>query len=128
MAALLATLAEPGAPDGALDLAVEVGDSVMTHRRRFAVATTRETVIDLLALDGLNPRAIRFQLDGIKDQVSLLPGATKTGHPSALSRAVLRAHTQLATEQPETMTADVLWGLFGQIAGMSELLADTYLR
>jgi uncharacterized circularly permuted ATP-grasp superfamily protein/uncharacterized alpha-E superfamily protein len=128
MAALLATLAESGAPDGALDLAVEVGDSVMTHRRRFAVATTRETVIDLLALDGLNPRAIRFQLDGIKHQVSLLPGATQTGHPSALSRAVLRAHTQLATERPETMTADVLWGLFGQIAGMSELLADTYLR
>jgi uncharacterized circularly permuted ATP-grasp superfamily protein/uncharacterized alpha-E superfamily protein len=128
MAALLATLADPAAPDGALDLAVEVGDSVMTHRRRFAVATTRETVIDLLALDGLNPRAIRFQLDGIKDQVELLPGATETGHPSALSRAVLRAHTQLATEQPETLATRDLWALYGQIAGISDLLADSYLH
>ncbi|MCX7302545.1 MAG: circularly permuted type 2 ATP-grasp protein [Rhodobacterales bacterium] len=128
MAALLATLADPKAPEGALDLAVEVGDSVMTHGRRFAVATARDTVIDLLALDGLNPRAIRFQLDGIKDQVALLPGAMDAGQPSTLSRAVLRIHTQLASEQPETMTTAALLSIQGQIAGLSDLLADSYLH
>ena len=29
------------APEGALDLAVEVGDSVMSHRRRFSLSTSR---------------------------------------------------------------------------------------
>ncbi len=128
MAALLAQLADPDAPDGSLDLAVEVGDSVMTHRRRFAVATTRDTVIDLLALDGMNPRAIRFQLDGIKEQVAWLPDATHGGQSSALSRAVLRAHTQLATEQPDTLTTDALWSVHSRIAGISDLLSDSYLR
>ena len=79
MAAVLATLADDKAPEGALDLAIEVGDSVMTHRRRFALVTARETVVELLALDEMNPRAIRFQLDGIRDQLSHLPGASGRG-------------------------------------------------
>ncbi|MCK7475077.1 MAG: alpha-E domain-containing protein [Rhodopseudomonas palustris] len=68
----------------ALDLAVEVGDSVMTHRRRFAVTTSRETVVDLLALDAMNPRSILFQLDGIHRQVGFLPGANASPMPDLL--------------------------------------------
>ncbi|MES2845112.1 MAG: circularly permuted type 2 ATP-grasp protein [Pseudomonadota bacterium] len=129
LAALLATLADGDAPDGALDLAVEVGDSVMTHRRRFALTTSRETVIDLLALDGMNPRSIRFQIDGIRDQVALLPeGALTTTPISALARAVLQAHTGLATEQPDTLTTENLWALHGRIAGLSDLVTQTWLR
>ncbi len=86
MLEFLAHLADEAAPEGALDLAVELGDSVLTHRRRFAVATTRDTVIDLLALDPLNPRAVRHQLDGLSDQISQLPRATDNGMLSALSR------------------------------------------
>ena len=63
MAGALAWLADPEAPDGALDLAVEIGDSVMSHRRRYAVTTTRETVVDLLALDTMNPRSVLYHLE-----------------------------------------------------------------
>ncbi|MCC5974432.1 MAG: circularly permuted type 2 ATP-grasp protein [Rubellimicrobium sp.] len=128
MALVLAELADDAAMEGALDLAVEVGDSVMTHRQRFAVATTRETVIDLLALDGMNPRAIRFQMDGIRDQVGLLPGATTAGQPSALMRAVMQAHTELAIETPETLGTWSLRALHGRIAALSDLLTEGYLR
>ncbi|NUB44829.1 circularly permuted type 2 ATP-grasp protein [Fertoebacter nigrum] len=128
MAGVLATLADAEAPDGALDLAVEVGDSVMSHRRRFAVSSTRETVIDLLALDGSNPRAVMFQLDGIRAQVALLPGATQAGQLSDLSRAVLRAHTALATERPETLDSAAIWELRSTVWGLSDLLTETYLR
>lgn len=128
MAALLATLADEEAPEGGLDMAVEVGDSVMTHRRRFSVATTRPTVVDLLALDPMNPRAILFQLDGIRDQVALLPDAVRDDHMSDLSRAVLRCHTGLVTQRPETLGSADLWALYGRIAGLSDLLSQTYLR
>jgi uncharacterized circularly permuted ATP-grasp superfamily protein/uncharacterized alpha-E superfamily protein len=128
MAALLATLADPAAPDGALDMVVEIGDSVMTHRRRFSLTTSRPTVIDLLALDEMNPRAILYQLGGIRTQVSYLPDAARDGHLSDLSRAVLRCHTQLATELPEDLDTPALWSLHGQIAGLSDLLTETYLR
>jgi uncharacterized circularly permuted ATP-grasp superfamily protein/uncharacterized alpha-E superfamily protein len=129
MAALLATLADPEAPEGALDMVVEVGDSVMTHRRRFSLTTSRPTVIDLLALDEMNPRAILYQLEGIRTQVAYLPGATRDGHPSSdLSRAVLRCHTALETERPEDLDTPALWSLHRQIAGLSDLVTQTYLR
>ena len=128
MAAVLAVLGESDAPEGALDLAVEVGDSVMTHRRRFVVATTRETVIDLLALDPLNPRAIRFQLQGASEQVAALPDSAKAGGTEALRRAVAMTVQRLATERAETLGAEALWALRAEIGGVSDRLSEAYLQ
>ena len=128
MAGLLAWLGDPRAPSGALDMAVEIGDSVMTHRRRYAVATTRDTVVDLLALDAMNPRAILYQLGEIKDQVALLPGAEVNGQLSRLSREVLRIHTDIATQLPEDLDAEALLTFRGRLFELSGLLSDTYLK
>ncbi len=128
MVAILRALAAEDAPDGALDLAVEVGDSVMTHRRRYAVSTNRATVVDLLALDGMNPRAVLYQLTEVRDHVAVLPGAEVNGQLSALSRAVLRAHTALAIMTPDTLDDAALAALGADIAAISELLSETYLR
>jgi uncharacterized circularly permuted ATP-grasp superfamily protein/uncharacterized alpha-E superfamily protein len=128
MAGLLAWLCEPGAPEGALDMAVEIGDSVMTHRRRYAVATTRATVIDLLALDGNNPRAILYQLGEIKDQIALLPRAEENGQLSRLSREVLRAHTEIATQLPGDLDAETLLAFRDRLFALSNLLSDTFLK
>ncbi len=102
MAGALSWLADREAPDGALDLAIEVGDSVMSHRRRYAVTTTRETVLDLLGLDTLNPRSILYHLTEVRDHTAFLPDATANGQMSALSRAVLQTHTHLAVQTPDT--------------------------
>ncbi len=55
MAGVLAVFADEAAPAGGLDIAVELGDSVISHRRRYAVATNRDTVMDLLALELAQP-------------------------------------------------------------------------
>jgi len=128
MAGTLARLADPGAADGALDLAVEIGDSVMTHRRRYAVSTNRATVIDLLALDTMNPRAILYQLTGIRDQVGYLPGAVVNGQLSPLSRAILRVHTRLAVLTPQEVETELLRSLQAEIGALSELLTESYMR
>ncbi|TPE53171.1 circularly permuted type 2 ATP-grasp protein [Amaricoccus solimangrovi] len=127
MAGLLAWLGAPDAPDGALDLAIEIGDSVMTHRRRYAAATTRETVIDLLALDGMNPRAILYQMGEVRNQVALLPGADVNGQLSRLSREVMRLHTDVATQLPEGLDTDALLDLRDRLFDLSGLLSETYL-
>ncbi len=124
----LRALARSGAPDGSLGLAVEVGDSVMTHRRRYAVETNRETVVDLLALDDMNPRAILYQLTELKAHVAVLPYAVVNGQPSALSRAVLRAHTALAVLTPQDVDDRALAALRTEIEDISELLSVNYLR
>ena len=126
MTAVLAVLADRAAPEGALDLAIEYGDSVMTHRRRFAVSTSRDTVIDLLGLDPLNPRSVRRQIDGLREEIDHLPLANDQGALSPLARAVLRLHADLATADPGSLSTRRLWSLRGRIAALSDQLTKAY--
>ncbi len=127
MAEILIAFTDPETPDGGLDLAVELGDSAMSHRRRFAVETRRQTVVDLLALDTLNPRAILYQLEALQDHIHVLPGIDEPGRMSPLSRAILQAHTGLAVQTPETLDTDVLATLRDEIAELSIRLTEAYL-
>ncbi|WP_068300285.1 circularly permuted type 2 ATP-grasp protein [Pararhodobacter sp. CCB-MM2] len=128
LTALLHGLAEPGAPEGALDLAVEVADSVITHRRRYAVETSRDTVVDLLALDADNPRSILFQLRVMREQAAALPGAEDNGRLAALSRAILPLETRLSVVDIEDITAKRLLSMRGAFGDISDLITDAYLR
>ena len=128
IAGILADLTDPEAPPGALDLCIELGDSILTHRRRFTVAASRETVIDLLALDPMNPRSLRNQIDGMAEQVEMLPGAGRAGVLSPLARAMLRLQTEAATSLPETLDSSALLELRVEMAALSDLLTETYLR
>ena len=58
---------------------LEIGDSVMTHRRQYRVYSGRLSLVDLLGLDPLNPRSIIFQLDALKPEIGLLPGSGSGG-------------------------------------------------
>lgn len=123
----LAVLADPDAPEGALDLAIEIGDSVLTHRRRFSTTASRDSVIDLLALDPLNPRALRHQIDGLREQIDMMPAANELGALSPLARKVLRLHAELATADAGQLTTEELWSLQARIAKISDLLTTAYL-
>lgn len=128
MTRMLQTFAAADAPDGALDLAIELGDSIMTHRRRYSVTTTRETVVDLLALDPMNPRAILFTANDLEEHVRHLPGANEGGHLSPLSRAVLDVQRDIAVHSADEITVDILGGWSQKLWGVSELLTRTYLK
>ncbi|MEM9429315.1 MAG: circularly permuted type 2 ATP-grasp protein [Pseudomonadota bacterium] len=127
MAGVLASFASAEAPDGSFDIAVEIGDSVMTHRRRYLIETNRSTVIDLLALDDRNPRSIRFQISVMRSLVEKLPGSDVNGELSTLARAVLRTETTLATADVAAMDDAVLQALKREIADLSDLLSAAYL-
>lgn len=128
MAQLLSWFAAPDAPEGALDLIVEVGDSVLSHRRLYAVATTRPTVIDLLACDANNPRSIHYHLAEIDSQVGFLPGAKEGKQLSTLASATLKMHADLAVKKPEQLDSNALLQIRSELGGLSDLLTSTYLR
>jgi uncharacterized circularly permuted ATP-grasp superfamily protein/uncharacterized alpha-E superfamily protein len=127
MTRLLGHMSGEDAPDGALDMLLEIGDSVMTHRRRYNVATARLTVTDLLALDALNPRSILYQLNEIKNEVEQLPNAYANGQMSPFYREAMRLHAGLAVMTPETMTDAVYNRLETELEKLSDVLAQTYL-
>ena len=128
MTSILGWLADPGAPEGALDVAVEMGDSASIHRRRYASAPTRATVMELLAFDTRSPRSIRFQLDEICEHVAALPGAEERGLMSSVMRTAHVARTSLLASTPETLSVEALDALWSELAGLSEQLSDAYLR
>lgn len=127
MTRLLGHMTRADVPDGALDMLLEIGDNVMTHRRRYNVSTAHMTVTDLLALDPLNPRSILFQLNEIRTEVEQLPNATVNGQMSPFFREAMRLHSGLAVMVPEHMTAEVYRNLELEMEKLSDILAQTYL-
>ncbi len=128
LTSMLASFTDADAVDGSLDLAVEVADSTMTHRQRYAVATNRSTIIDLLALDPLNPRSILYQLNQVSDHMSFLPGVEADSQMTPLQSAVMQTRTSLAVKLPESVDAEALQRLSAEIAHLSDLLTSSYLR
>ncbi len=128
MSHALAIFADAKAPPGALDLAIEIGDSVMSHRRRHAFEASTATVLDLLALDRRNPRSVLFQLTEIRDQIAWLPDADVNGQLSDLARAALRVQSELAVRLPESLDPPILLTLADDIGRLSELLYAAYMR
>jgi uncharacterized circularly permuted ATP-grasp superfamily protein/uncharacterized alpha-E superfamily protein len=108
-------------PDGTLDMLLEIGDSILTHRRRYAVDTRRDTVVDLLALDPLNPRSIRFQLDEIAAELAQLPAA---GPASETVHGIIAT---LAAYEPVQVDGMVFRQLTSDLATLSDAVAQTYL-
>ena len=128
LAGMLAWFADDAAPEGAFDFAVEVGDSVLTHRRLYAVASSRATVVDLLGCDADNPRSIHYQLSELREHVAVLPGAREQGQMSQLSRAIMKLHADVAVKTPESLDTDALVAIRGELGLVSDLLTKAYLR
>ncbi|BCG86163.1 hypothetical protein MesoLj113c_22730 [Mesorhizobium sp. 113-3-9] len=126
IARTLSRLTGSKAPDGALDMMLEIGDSVMTHRRQYPVQAGRRTVIDLLALDPLNPRSILFQLERLKAEIGLLPSLGGEGHMSPAAKEILQLNTAIAIKEPSDMTAKALDELAYEIGGLYNSLAKAY--
>ncbi len=124
----ISRMTSPTAPEGALDMAVEIADSAMTHRRRYTIATTRETVVDLLGLDSLNPRSVLYSANELHEHVGFLPGANIFGEMSPLARAVLKLQSSVAVQTPTTLDDAILETLREQASALSELINSTYFR
>lgn len=128
LVAMLATFTDSNAAAGCFDIAVEVADSVMTHQRRYRINTNRDTVVDLLALDADNPRAVLFQVNEMKRLVEGLPGVMPSGRPGPLLRAILPLRTRLEVADPISITPQVFAELRGELANISEIVSASYLR
>jgi uncharacterized alpha-E superfamily protein len=123
---VLAHLVRDGAQDGALDMMLEIGDSVLTHRRQYSVRAGRKTVIDLLALDPLNPRSLLFQLERLREEIDHLPRLGSGTHLSVPAREVLRIHTGLAIEDHDGIDELRLNQLVEDLQGLYLTISSTY--
>jgi len=126
IAGIAGWLTRPEAPDGALEMLLEIGDSVIAHRRRYSVSAGTQSAIDLLVLDPLNPRSVLFQVAELKKQLEELPGGVDEGQLSPAVRAALRIQTDLQIAEPEDMTQERLDELALAIGDLAGLIATEY--
>lgn len=126
IARVAAWLTDKDAPDGSLEMLLEIGDSVMSHRRRYSVSAGMQSAVDLLVLDPLNPRSVIFQLAELRTQIETLPGGIEDGQLSPAAKAALQLHTDLMVAEPEAMTPQRLETLATEIGVLASLVAAAY--
>jgi len=98
-------LTSEDAPDGSIELLLEIGDSVMSYRRRYSVIAGPISAIDILVLDPLNPRSALFQLAELRAQLETLPGGLVDGHSAGLAEVCRALETRLQATAPSAMTS-----------------------
>jgi uncharacterized circularly permuted ATP-grasp superfamily protein/uncharacterized alpha-E superfamily protein len=125
-ARVVSWLTHKDAPDGSLEMLLEIGDSVMSHRRRYSVSAGTQSVIDLLVLDPLNPRSVLFQLAELRAQIEMLPGGIDDGQLSPAAKSALQIETDLRIAEPEQMTPKQLDRLAADIGMLADLIAAAY--
>jgi len=127
MCAVLAACVRDDAPTGALDLALEIGDSVVSHRSRFQVSANTVSVVDLLGLDPMNPRSVRYHISRAKDHIAHLPRQSSGHLLTEVARQVLMAETKLATSRVLEVTPAYLVQMRREILDISDALNDHHL-
>ena len=135
-AQMLSVFTDPLSPDGSLDLAIELGDSAMTHRQRYTVTTARASVVDLLAADANNPRSVLFHLMEIRSQAQALSGTSQPGNtppvttqpasPSDFEQQVRAVLSALAVRPPAATDCAALRKTHADILGLSTALSHQY--
>ena len=83
-----------------LEAILEVGDSTITYRNRYSLLPQLAAVYDLLMLDDLNPRGLRFQFERIRQQFEHLPHEQNSALLTPAMRVFLENSTRLQLCDP----------------------------
>ncbi len=89
-----------------LESVLTVGESIITHRRRFRAYLAPETLIELMVLDPLNPRSLAAALEELKTLVESLPRPREMAGRSAEERALLQLTTDLRLSDAVELAAE----------------------
>ncbi len=117
---------EREAPASALDVLLELADSQLTYRSRYAMIAARAPVVDLVLLDGNNPRSAAFQLDRLDSILVTLPGSGTGGRLTMAERISARLDTELRTAEPGDITPEAILSIENRLYQLSNEISLRY--
>jgi uncharacterized circularly permuted ATP-grasp superfamily protein/uncharacterized alpha-E superfamily protein len=131
------TLVDPGADPVLLEALLEISDSSLTYRRRYATHLEPHALADLLLADESNPRSVAYQLLRLENRLSALPHDMTYPDRNKDLRFLLKLRTsvQLAdlvklcvvpAEQRRDAFDALLADAIDQIARLSDAVARLY--
>jgi uncharacterized alpha-E superfamily protein len=119
--------AEPGAPEGSLDLLLEFADSQISYRQRYVMVAALAPVIDLVMLDPNNPRSAMFQLDRIETHLGALPKQNSTRRLSPVQQIAASIATRLRTAEAAVVDTALVVDIEQSLLKLSDAISASYL-
>ncbi|MBN9025265.1 MAG: circularly permuted type 2 ATP-grasp protein [Rhizobiales bacterium] len=111
---------------GELDALLELADSQITYRIRYVMLAARVPVVDLVLLDGGNPRALAFQADQIRQLLAGMPAHAPAGLLAPADRLATRLAAELGTADAAALDADSLFGFEQTLMKISDEITLAY--
>jgi uncharacterized circularly permuted ATP-grasp superfamily protein/uncharacterized alpha-E superfamily protein len=124
---LVRCFAQTGAPDGKLDVLLELVDSQITYRQRYVMIAALAPVIDLVMLDPNNPRSVVFQLDRIETHLGALPRQNSTGRLSPVQQIAASIATGLRTADAANIDDALIVDIEQSLMKLSDAVSSAYL-
>ncbi len=116
-----------------MEAVLTAAESIVTFRRRYRGRTGIESVIELLIIDGSNPRSVAYQLQRVRTDLRAVPNTSPTARPLRLLDGLVervRIADPVALAEPtdgRRVALDrLLSGLQGQMRALSESIRDQY--
>ncbi len=88
-----------------LESVLSAAESIITYRFRYRSHAQLETLLDLLLLDGGNPRSLAYQLDRLTEDLDVLP-SSPVPRLREEQRLVLEAFTTLRLADPAALVVE----------------------
>ena len=115
-----------GASVDDLSTLLDLADSQISYRQRYLTGIARAPVVDLVALDPGNPRAIAYQTRAIVDRLAGLPVLSDDGMAEPQQAQAIALAAILATASAATLDADMLGDIERRLGALSDAIARRY--
>ena len=115
-----------GASTDDLSTLLDLADSQISYRQRYLTGIARVPVVDLVALDPGNPRALAFQVETIRDHLAKLPVLGDDGMAEAQQVEAAGLYALVSTASAASLDADTLWEVEHRLSRLSDAIAHRY--
>ncbi|WP_413060372.1 circularly permuted type 2 ATP-grasp protein [Sphingomonas carotinifaciens] len=115
-----------GASADDLSTLLDLADSQISYRQRYPTGLARVAVIDLVALDPNNPRALAFQAQRIAALLAELPVLSDDEMAEPQQAQATRLRALVDTADAATLDADLMGEVEHRLTALSEAIARRY--
>ena len=115
-----------GASADDLSTLLDLADSQITYRQRYPTGLARVPVVDLVALDGNNPRSLAYQVRCATERLRELPVLSDDGMAEPQQALGIALAATLATATAARLDADTLGEAERQLGAISDAVARRY--
>lgn len=115
-----------GATADDLSTLLDLADSQISYRQRYLTGIGRVPVVDLVALDPGNPRALAFQIDAICAHMRALPVLGDDGMDEAQQAQATALSAIVSTATAAALDAEILGDIERRLFALSNAIARRY--